>query len=139
VTCLLAAIQVFDKEYQEQTRFLRLVKGVHALHVYSTEYWTEYLLANAATADGLDASPTLTSLAYRLTKALKAFSDAPLAQFATSSNASDHRLGVLSQHPDIAKQVEKALLARSLKRLEYEILEQPSMYPCICFLRYLSG
>jgi hypothetical protein len=124
VACLLSAVRVFDKGYQEQKRLLRLVKGVHALHVYATEYWTDYLLANAATASGLEASPDLITLASHLASALDTVAGASLGQLVPSSCTNEDRLHHLDRQPDLRRLVEKALLARSSKRLELEIFEQ---------------
>jgi len=127
ITCLLAAVEVFNKDVPEQTRLLRLVKGVHALHIYSTEYWTEYLLANAASLQGLQASPALISLGSRLVEALDTISSACPRQLESLPGVADDRLRFLDPHPKLKRQVDKALLARSIKRMEWEILDQTGM------------
>lgn len=121
ITCLLSGLHVFSDAYNEQDKLLRLVKGVHAFHIYATEYWTEYLLTTAADCGGLEASPTLLSLAYRLTDVLEKVPLAPPSQPTTCSTTVDDRLSLLGQHSVLQKYVENALLARSQKQLEHEI------------------
>ncbi|KAF2680948.1 hypothetical protein K458DRAFT_444857 [Lentithecium fluviatile CBS 122367] len=128
VSCLLAATTVFGKDFHQEPTLLRLVKGVHALHIYSTEYWTEYLFAIAATVHGLEAFPALISLAYSLTEALELLSDTRVSQLVASSGAVDDRLSFLDRHPRVKRQIERALWARSAKRLESEILEPSCPY-----------
>lgn len=123
VSCLLSGIQVFSKLYDEQTKLLRLIKGVHGFHVYATEYWTEYLLANAAISGGLEGSHKLLDLATRLAESLDSMTIDPPPKLKVSSGSIDDRLSLLEQYGVIRKHVEKALLARSQKRLESELLQ----------------
>jgi hypothetical protein len=132
VSCLLSGLQVFNKLYDEQTRLLRLIKGVHGFHVYATEYWTEYLLANAAISGGLEGSHKLLDLATRLAEALDSMTVVPPPKLKVSSGGIDDRLSLLEQYGTIQKHVEKALLARSQKRLESELL-QDSRKLCLLF------
>ena len=125
VSCLLSGLQNFDRLYNEQTRLLRLIKGVHGFHVYATEYWTEYLLANAASSGGLRGSQKLLDLATQLAETLDSMNTSPPAKLKIASGSIDDRLGLLEEYGTIQKQVEKALLARSQKQLESELL-QPS-------------
>lgn len=124
VTCLLSAAQVFHQQDAEQAKLLRLVKGIHALHIYSTEYWTEYILANAAVSHGLEAAPVLVELASRLAEALHTFPGGCHDQSSEVSGLVDDRLCLLDRLPDIKVQVKNAMLSRSLQRMESEILDQ---------------
>ncbi|KAF2638470.1 hypothetical protein P280DRAFT_491867 [Massarina eburnea CBS 473.64] len=124
MACLLSAVKIFCKDYCENARLLRLVKGVHGLHIYATEYWTEYLLANAASTGGIDASSSLVDLSYRLTDAL-AKSSGSVAIPATSL---DDRLKLLQEHPRLQLQITRSLWARSQKRLESEVLCQITIF-----------
>ncbi|KAF1954513.1 hypothetical protein CC80DRAFT_517458 [Byssothecium circinans] len=118
VACLLSAVEVFRKDYSEHAKLLRLVKGVHGLHVYATEYWTEYLLANATTGDGLDASSSLVNMSCRLSEALIETT----GSVANPLSSLDDRLKFLNGYPCLQLAITKALWARSQKRLESEIL-----------------
>jgi hypothetical protein len=129
VACLLSAVEVFHESYSENSRLLRLVKGTHGLHVYATEYWTEYLLADAAIAHSLGGSSSLLDLSYRLAAALATMS----TSMAMLSNSLDDRLNLLAEHPTVQSQVAQSLLARSQKRLESEILNQLSK----CLIHYV--
>jgi hypothetical protein len=95
------------------------------LHVYATEYWTEYLLSHAASAGGLDTNSSFLALAYRLADRLgEAVNPTTTKDVDSESRMLDERLISLRQHAALYKQVEGALKARSLKRLEAELLQQ---------------
>ena len=96
-----------------------MVKGLHGFHVYATEYWTEYLLSHAVSAGGLDTNSSLFVLAYRLTDRLE-----EAREFDSEPRMLDERLTSLRQHAALHKRVEGALKARSLKRLEAELLQE---------------
>jgi len=136
VSCLLSGLQVFNKSDNEHNKLLRLIKGVHGFHVYATEYWTEYLLANAAISGGLEGSPKLLNLATRLTEALESMAIIPPPELKLSSGSTDDRLSLLKQYGPIQKHVEKALLARSQKRLEFELLQDSCK---LCLLSCHTG
>ncbi|KAF2868791.1 hypothetical protein BDV95DRAFT_630472 [Massariosphaeria phaeospora] len=123
VTCLLAGLQVFNAAYNEQTRLLRLVKGVHGFHIYATEYWTEYLLNEGATSGGLDPTSSLCTLATQLTSKLEGtVSSTALTHIKDNAATLDERLKYLHNHEILRRHVECALLSRSRKRLESEVL-----------------
>jgi hypothetical protein len=123
VSCLLSGLQVFNKRYDEQTRLLRLIKGVHGFHVYATEYWTEYLLANAAIGGGLEGSHKLLDLASRLAETLDSMTVVLPPKMKVSSGSIDDRLRLLKRYGSIEKHVERAMVARSQKRLDSELLQ----------------
>ena len=123
MSCLLSGLQVFDTHYDKNTRLLRLIKGVHGFHVYATEYWTEYLLTAAAIGDGLKGAPKMLELATQLADALDKMRVPFIKALKVSPSRLDERLNLLEEHKVIQSQVEKAILARSRKRLESEILQ----------------
>jgi len=101
-----------------------VVKGLHGFHVYATEYWTEYLLSYAVSAGGLDTNSSLLALAYRLADRLEeAASHTTAKEVDSESRMLDERLTSLRQHAALYKLVDGALKARSLKRLESELLQ----------------
>ena len=125
ITCLLSGLEVFSKTSEEQTKYLRVVKGLHGLHVYATEYWTEYLLSHAASAGGLDTNSSLFALAYRLADRLEeTVNPTTTKEVDSESRMLDERLITLRQYITLYRQVERALKARSLKRLEAELLQE---------------
>ncbi|KAH6867418.1 chromatin remodelling complex Rsc7/Swp82 subunit-domain-containing protein [Thelonectria olida] len=125
ITCLLSGLEVFGEGYQQQTRHLRVVRGLHGLHVYATEYWTDYLLTHVASAVGLDTSSCLFTLACQLAGKLDL--DVDQSPLPKPVAITDERLKFLRQHSVLCKQVERALTARSLTRLEAEYLQEPAM------------
>ncbi|UKZ73066.1 hypothetical protein TrVFT333_000706 [Trichoderma virens FT-333] len=46
VRCLLSSQQTFDPSYSEAKRTLRILRGLHGFHIYATEFWVDYLLAD---------------------------------------------------------------------------------------------
>lgn len=117
---------MFSKSYQERTRYLRVIKGLHGFHVYATEYWTEYLLSHARCASGhVETDSLLFILACRLANKLNETID-PMAteEIKTESNGLDERIALLRQHPILYKHVEGALKGGSLKRLEAELFPE---------------
>ncbi|RMJ17032.1 hypothetical protein CDV36_003297 [Fusarium kuroshium] len=97
VTCLLSGLRVFGSQFPEQEKFLRVGKGLHAFHVYATEYWTEYLLSHAARAEGLDtASPALLMiLARQLAEAAEGSSTESVPEHDAGTSQLDERLSNL--------------------------------------------
>ncbi|KAH8652845.1 hypothetical protein BGZ61DRAFT_500804 [Ilyonectria robusta] len=69
-SCLLSGLQIFQLTYPEQTRFLRVLRGFHGLHVYASEYWVEYLLSVAASENGLDTGTRFFARSHELSMAL---------------------------------------------------------------------
>lgn len=51
-----------------------------------------------------------------------------LEQIETQSDVQDERVTYLKQYPVLYKQVRATLDARSIKLLEYELLEKPGMH-----------
>ncbi|KAI1454329.1 hypothetical protein F4805DRAFT_469475 [Annulohypoxylon moriforme] len=47
ITCLLSGSNIFTKPCQNDIRYLRVARGLHGFHAYSTEYWIDYLLYHA--------------------------------------------------------------------------------------------
>lgn len=123
VTCLLSGLRVFGSPYSEQERCLRLVKGIHGLHVYSTEYWAEYILEGVASNPETEIASFLAlanCLAERL--ATGTISRRPMASFLVK----DTRLFKLKQHPLLKMQIENSLFYRSQERLESDFIQHTS-------------
>lgn len=70
-TCLLSGYQVFVQTFQEHFRLRRVVSSLHAFHIYATQYWLEYLLSSASSANGMDVNSKFFSRSCELSKALK--------------------------------------------------------------------
>ncbi|KAF2441418.1 hypothetical protein P171DRAFT_434119 [Karstenula rhodostoma CBS 690.94] len=115
ISCLLSGLRTFAADYDPQERLLRLVRGLHAFHVYATENWTDYLLA--CFTDNPDPQSPIFGLAMRLASTLERNTPAP-----STINQSDDQFGCLFPHPLLLKHVSWALLARSQTRLDQDIM-----------------
>ncbi|CBX99800.1 hypothetical protein LEMA_P073890.1 [Plenodomus lingam JN3] len=122
VSCLLSGLQVMNESYDEQKKMLRFVKGIHGFHVYATEYWTEYLLANARTTGGLKKG--LVEVATRLADVLDKLEDTSPLGFPlpkATIDIKDDRLALLEGYGSLRKHMERSLFARSKQRFESEL------------------
>ncbi|RTE80926.1 hypothetical protein BHE90_004564 [Fusarium euwallaceae] len=120
VTCLLSGLRVFGAQVPEHERLLRIGRGLHGLHVYATEYWTEYLLSCAGTHD---LNSQLMSLACQLADEVENSGFAITTEHDPELPGFDERLSFLKQYPTLHKCVERALKVRSLKNLEARVRE----------------
>ncbi|KAK3940960.1 hypothetical protein QBC46DRAFT_259770 [Diplogelasinospora grovesii] len=128
ITCLISGLDTFSEMDRGQSKYLRVVRGIHGLHVYATEYWTEYLLSEAKSETGLNPESPLFRLAVDLTSKLDEKIDPSAAQNSTSElNLPDARLALVQQHKVLYKHMERALRARSVKNLQQELLEKEGL------------
>lgn len=110
-------------------RYHRIVKGMHGLHVYATEYWTDYLLSSAKEIGELEENSTFFLLACQMADKLKLIPDLTVVeQKETQSGVQDDRLVYLQQYPILYNQVKASLGARSIKQLEHELLQIGGRY-----------
>ncbi|KAH7241487.1 hypothetical protein BKA59DRAFT_529143 [Fusarium tricinctum] len=125
VTCLLSGLNVFCHTYAEQDRALRVAKGLHGLHVYATEFWTEYLLSWAASeyprAEG-DSVPLL-DITCKLAASLNISPATTIPNPRHLDKMLDKRLQFLEKYPVLLNLVNQALQARSLDSLESRVLQ----------------
>lgn len=106
-----------------------MVKGLHGFHLYATEYWTEYLLSRAEYVSGLENNSLLFAMACKMADKLNAMAHlSTIEQTEKPSSVQDERLAYLQQYPILQKQVSAALDARSIKQLEYELLQPSGTY-----------
>lgn len=134
IACLLAGLETFATSCQEQSKYLQVVKGVHGLHVYATEYWAEYLLSRAASSVGLDTTSSLFALACQLTENLELSNEASTTSV---QNMIDERLEFIRSYPTLFSQVQQALKSRSVATLESEYLKEKGrhQYKCLWFIK----
>jgi hypothetical protein len=77
----------------------------------------------------LDIRSVLFSLACQLAENLSQGADSTtMEQTEAQSNGFDERVALLQQHPILYKHVKAALEARSIKRLESELLQEPGKH-----------
>jgi hypothetical protein len=101
-----------------------MIKGLHGLHVYATEFWTESLL-ECARLGQLSSSKPLLEIANVFVNKLEKYSSSVPEENTLSDNKSlDMRLAYLEQYPLLAKHIGASLKSRSLKRLESRILRE---------------
>ncbi|KAL5382784.1 hypothetical protein DPSP01_006342 [Paraphaeosphaeria sporulosa] len=125
VTALLAGRRIFREDFDERLRLLQLVRGVHGLHVYATEFWIEYLLSDAALSNGPDVSSDLFALASRLAHELSAGRIESLPKELTAQPSDiDERLQLFQEYHPLYEQMKASLNSRSRKRLEVELFKQ---------------
>ncbi|GAB1316915.1 NACHT domain-containing protein [Madurella fahalii] len=53
-TCLLSGFRLMDPMTLESVRINRMTRGLHAFHIYATQYWVEYLLSVASATGGIN-------------------------------------------------------------------------------------
>ncbi|KAL5445537.1 hypothetical protein PMIN06_008076 [Paraphaeosphaeria minitans] len=125
VTALLADRRIFRADFDESLRLLQLVRGVHGLHVYATEFWIEYLLSDAALSNGPDVSSDLFALASRLAQEFSAGRIDPLPKELTVQPPDiDERLQLFQQYQILYEQMKASLNSRSRICLEVELFKQ---------------
>ena len=117
---------MFNEGYPEHSRAYRVIKGIHGLHVYATEYWTEYLLLEASRHGGISSDTCAFRLARQLANKLdtRAPSDVPISK--PDPCDLDERLLLLGQHQTLQKYVKRSLGARTMKQLEHELQSEQS-------------
>ncbi|KAF5231675.1 hypothetical protein FAUST_9142 [Fusarium austroamericanum] len=123
IACLLSGLKVFDDAYPERDRVLRVAKGLHGIHVYATEFWTEYLLhcISSNNTDTVGSSKSLTSLACELADELERGGMTNMAGESITQPIDD-RLESLQRYPVLQKHVDRSLRSRSLESLQSRIL-----------------
>lgn len=123
MACLLSGLTVFHDAYPEHDKVLRVAKGLHGIHVYATEFWTEYLLhyASSNNTDTADSSTSLISLACELADELERGDVTNMAD-ESMTQPIDSRMESLQLYPVLQKYVDRALRSRSLESLQSRIL-----------------
>jgi len=126
LACLISGLDVFDEGYPEHSMAFRVIKGIHGLHVYATEYWTEYLLSEASRHGGISSDTCVFRLARQLANKLdtRAPSDILIGQ--PDSCELDERLLLLGQHQTLQNHVKRSLGSRTAKQLEHELRSEQS-------------
>lgn len=133
VACLLSGLKVFDDAYPEHDKTIRVAKGLHGIHVYATELWTEYLLncASSNNTDTADSSTSLISLACELADELER-DDVTNTTTESTTKPLENRLESLQQYPVLRKHVDRSLRSRSLQSLQSRILSDCGEIPAEC-------
>ncbi|KAI0114318.1 hypothetical protein GGR51DRAFT_503887 [Nemania sp. FL0031] len=123
VTCLLSGFEYLVNGPREP-KAMRVVKGIHGLHVYATEFWTENLL-HYASMDGLNCSEHLVKLTDELANKLEEYTKSSYNDGHDPDDTStDARLELLKEWPLLSKHVQASLVGRGLKCLQSNILRE---------------
>ncbi|EAQ87140.1 hypothetical protein CHGG_03759 [Chaetomium globosum CBS 148.51] len=121
LACLISGLDVFHKGYHEHSRVFRVIKGMHGLHVYATEYWTEYLLSEASRHGGISTDTCVSRLASELANKLEVWAPSNVPLGRPGPGHSDERLLLLRQHETLQDHVKRSLGSRTTKQLEHEL------------------
>lgn len=115
-TCLLSGLQVFGPEFQDHERKLRVVHGLHAFHIYATEYWLDHLLVAGASEGGFNQSPMLCLLLSRLSSELEHL-DSELGATTRDSPLLESQIQCLSSRKGLYEAARVTLIDKSTRNL----------------------
>ncbi|KAI8630510.1 hypothetical protein F5Y19DRAFT_48326 [Xylariaceae sp. FL1651] len=119
ITCLLSGLQTFTQPPYARARNVQVAKGLHALHIYSTEYWVDCLCRYVELAKLRCSTSPLLELANHLSQRLDSLIT-PTHEGGTNTKTAtlDPRLETLGAYPMIQKQARISMYTRSTKHLE---------------------
>ena len=127
IECLTSGLEVFNPAFDERERSNRLIQGIHGFHIYATEFWTEYVLTEAAFPGTSHASSLLVRRAIEFSQLLHAGTeDVGILKVMEDVVISDRRLSRLQPWDSLYQHVAAAMRCRSRKRLEMELLQAQS-------------
>ncbi|KAF2108637.1 hypothetical protein BDV96DRAFT_616200 [Lophiotrema nucula] len=127
IACLMSGLEVFRGKFETEARSTRLIKGIHGLHVYATEHWMEYLLADATDPSGFDPSSPLLGVATQFAHRLYANIIAGRTGEPSKGNLlNDERLLPFKHDVMLYQALHDAVHARSRKGFESEMLKRRS-------------
>jgi hypothetical protein len=120
VSCLLSGLNVFQPGYDENDRLRRVLKGLHGLHLYANEYWTQHLLTAGSYGAGLHSLPNLLELTERLCNNLQSRRTTlpELTRPPGSGPRLDDRLSSLEMHPPVYEYIKFELTCRLQSKSE---------------------
>ncbi|KAH6855598.1 hypothetical protein B0I37DRAFT_424156 [Chaetomium sp. MPI-CAGE-AT-0009] len=121
LACLISGLDVFGEGYPEHSKALRVIKGIHGLHVYATEYWTDYLLSEASRHGGMSSDTCAFHLARQVASKLEEFAPYNVQQGDSDLGHPDDRLLLLAQHETLQKHVKRSLNSRTIEQLASEL------------------
>lgn len=96
-----------------------MIRGLHAFHIYATQYWVEYLLSVASTTDGINTGSHFVAQSSRLAEILNELSaDATNPRRIDGGQLRDSRLEALKPYPNLYGAVSAILAQRKHQHLE---------------------
>jgi hypothetical protein len=127
-SCLLSGLQVFQPTYPDQERCISVLRGFHGLHLYSSEYWIEYVLSIAASEGGFDTSSRFFLRSMDLATTLNSLRRS--ANEALRISGLDGRLGLLEGHPALLEAARGILSDQTSKTAPLAETETPEASLC---------
>jgi hypothetical protein len=122
---------VFHEGYPEHSKAFRVIKGIHGLHVYATEYWVEYLLSKASGHGGIMMDPCIAGLANELANKLEFWAPSNVPLNDSDPCLSDERLLLLGEHKILQNHVKRSLSSGTIKQLERELQREHSKFKSV--------
>lgn len=130
VTCLVSGLDVFGPGSSDHERSLRVLKSLHAFHVYANEYWLDHLLAVGVSDQGFDNNSKLYSLMCQLSSKLALLKRSnPEKRPLRESGALDDRLLCLKGLAGLYDSGRATLEARLAKSLDKCATDQGKRNP----------
>ncbi|KAK1849669.1 NACHTdomain protein [Colletotrichum chrysophilum] len=119
VACLLSGLKVYDAAFDEDRRRSRTVKGLHGLHVYSTEHWKDYLSTLIQRPGWVDTKSVLLERACDPAEQLEDLSPSyDLGSVDGTLSALNMRLQATERYKMLKQHLEAFLASRSRRAIE---------------------
>lgn len=136
VSCLLSGVVLFNSQYSTEERGRRVVKGLHAFHVYANEYWLDHLLAIGTSDQGFDEASRLYALMHMLSSELtKSDESSTFARKQLPESASaDAQLRCLASFEGLYRTAKVTLQARSARYLDENTPSSGTIHPTVLSL-----
>ncbi|KAH7250958.1 chromatin remodelling complex Rsc7/Swp82 subunit-domain-containing protein [Fusarium tricinctum] len=125
-SCLLSGLQIFQPIFPEQTRFLRVLRGFHGLHIYASAYWAEYVLSAAASEKGLNTDSSFFFQSCELATKMNNMSSAK--KQGGDEKSLDSRLAFVEHYPELRKAIADTAAGGATKALEGVPQTSKSLY-----------
>lgn len=133
ITCLVSGFWIFSEQLADDTRILRIVKGLHGLHIYANQFWLECLLDAVSTCPGLVHGSLIHRVAQDLANSLRhqpSTLTCPTSGIAESTASRDSRLQCLKEHGAIYEMARRELGER-VARAKFLMTENGGSCNCV--------
>ncbi|KAI0466178.1 hypothetical protein F4859DRAFT_334509 [Xylaria cf. heliscus] len=114
-TCISSGLDVFQPSYLPQDRLVRMLRGLHGLHVFAYEHWIDCILHALSPRDTGEDTPKLLGILSDVSQKLVALSG-PLTTQHESIPTSEPKLELLRQFPPLFLVAREFLLARNQRK-----------------------
>lgn len=131
INCIRSGMRILGNNTPKDDTYYRVGKGLHAFHIYATEYWTEYLLSHAMTRNksNADTKSILIPVACQLADELEEWCRQSSIKPQSGITLNDKRLESLQEYTVLHKCVSGALEARSLINMKSRIIPTLGEFP----------